>query len=595
MRKTLNTILIVIVGLLALVACTPQASLTDELVPATLMTTGRARALIADVDFDIEEVDVWKYTAQKADNGLTTGATTTQVPLDEKGQTKGLSQGSWNFNLYGYKVETVKAVEDEGEDTKTEKLICSGYVDNVNVTLDDHSITITVKPSQTKDGIGKIVIDESIEIADSEGTPYSKKADLYQYTKNVSVYKGSSSDVFEDYENAPSGVYKVVVKYTATTNKGAEYTAAEGVKTFNVYDNLTTKVSGTVKESVQAAKITGEGVFSADATGTIPEADTALSLEVAATPLGTEVKIDDTTTAKTTVEFPANSLTATGDESKEVTLSVTTTSIETASSTYSVADNGATVAAFDLTLTGATIAEDNSGIEITTYVIPGLDKTKLSVKYVEDETDSTATIKDYDPETGLLTFTVKHFSEYIVTTNEVIAYDHDSLCAAIDEGKDVKLVCDITLKNKANIYLYKSMTIDFNGKTITRNQNQYFMVGPYYPWDSIVTITFKNGTFNSKGESTPIMVMKTLVLEDMTINSWDATYNTAHGISIGLNTSKVVLKNSTVNITGYKAGIIGSYPQNVELDASSEVWATWTEQGVEKTEKQTNEKWTTIQ
>lgn len=594
MRKTLNTILIVIVGLLALVACTPQASLTDELVPATLMTTGRARALIADVDFDISEVDVWKYTAQKADNGLTTGATTTQVPLDEKGQTKGLSQGSWNFNLYGYKVETVKAVEDGAEDTKTEKLICSGYVDNANVTLDDHSITITVKPSQTKDGIGKIVIDESIEIADSEGTPYSKKAELYQYTKNVSVYKGSSSAVFEDYENAPSGVYKVVVKYTATTNKGAEYTAAEGVKTFNVYDNLTTKVSGTVKESVQAATITGEGVFSANATGTIPEEETALSLEVAATPLGTEVKIDDTTTAKTTVEFPANSLTATSGDSKEVTLSVTTTSIETASSTYSVADNGATVAAFDLTLTGATIAEDNSGIAITTYVIPGLDKTKLSVKYVEDETDSTATIKDYDSKTGLLTFTVKHFSEYIVTTNEVIAYDHDSLCAAIDEGKDVKLVCDITLKNGVEIWISEEMTIDFNGKTITRNQNKIY-AGYYYPWDQIVTITFKNGTFNSKGESTPIMVMKTLALENMTINSWDATYNTAHGISIGLPASKVVLKNSKVNVTGFNKGIIGSYPQNVELDTTSEVWATWTEQGVEKTEKQTNEKWTTIQ
>ena len=593
MKKAPNMILVIIISLLALVACTPQTSLTDELVSATLVTSDRTRALIADVDFDIAEVDVWKYTAKKADNGLTTGATTEQITLSETGETEGLSQGSWNFNLYGYKVETVENNDENTAATTTEKLICSGYVDNANVTYDDHTITITVKPSQTKNGTGNIVIDGGIEIADEDGNPYSKVENLYQYTKSISVYKSGTSNALESYENVASGVYKVVVTYTATTNTGKAYTAATGEKTFNVYDNLTTTVSGTVKESVQAAKITGEGVFSVDATFVIPEEDKALSVEVAATPLGTDVKINDTTTGKTTIEFPANSLKAADEGSTDVKFKVTTTSIETASSTYSVADNGATVAAFDFTLEGAEIklaSEENDVVEITTYVVPGLDQEKLSVKYVEDETDNTATITDYNPETGLLKFTVKHFSEYIVTTSEVIAYDHDSLYAAINEGKDVKLVCDITLKNNVYICIEHSMTIDFNGKTITRSKNN-FLVGWYYPWDSTATVTFQNGTFNSKGESNPIIVMKTLVLENMTVNSWDATYSTAHGISISFTFSKVVLKNSTVNVTGWKYGIIGSYPANVELDNDSHVYVTWKEQGEEKTGEQTNEKW----
>ena len=188
MKKALNTLFIVIVGLLAFVACTPQASLSDELVCATLTTSDRTRALIADVDFDISDVSVWKYTASKADNGLATGATTDQVVLSSSGETKALSQGSWNFNLYGYRTE----VDPENEGKTIEKLICLGYIDNANVTLDDHDITITVKPSQTKNGTGNIVIDEGIEIADSEGNPYTIKTGNYQYTKDIAVYTNGS-------------------------------------------------------------------------------------------------------------------------------------------------------------------------------------------------------------------------------------------------------------------------------------------------------------------------------------------------------------------------------------------------------------------
>ena len=367
-----------------------------------------------------------------------------------------------------------------------------------------------------------------------------------------------------------SGVYKVVVTYTSETNSGKSYTAATGEKTFNVYDNLTTTVSGTVQESVQAATIKGEGIFSADATGTIPAADTKLKLEVNATPLGTDVIINETTTGKTSVEFPANSLTATSDESNDVKLTVKTTSIETADATYSVADNGATVAGFDLTLEGATIAEENDGIEITTYVVPGLDVKTLSIKYVEDESDKTATITSYDPETGLLTFKVKHFSEYILTTSESIAYDHNSLYAAIEEGRDVKLVCDITLKDGVYVAI-TNMTIDLNGKSITRSNNQFiFGYGNSFVQPN-AEVTLKNGTLNSINEDTPITISTaSLKLENMTINDRD-TNSYYWGLNIMYQKGHVEIVNSEINVYGHDSVITGFYKSkdNYSIDTAS--------------------------
>ena len=130
MKKALQTILIVMMSLLALVSCSQEKVISDQLVSATLISTDRvSKALVAEVDFDIANVKSWKYTATKADNGLKTGETTTQVEL-KNGKTEALSQGSWNFTLYGYDVSN--------------NCICVGIANNAVVTKDKTTVSITV-------------------------------------------------------------------------------------------------------------------------------------------------------------------------------------------------------------------------------------------------------------------------------------------------------------------------------------------------------------------------------------------------------------------------------------------------------------------
>ena len=246
MRKVL--VMFLIVGLLAFVACSPDTSLNEELVNVTI-TSRDTRSLSVESSFNLGDVTVWKYTAEKADNGLKTGETTTEVELKD-GKTQQLSQGSWNFKLFGY--------------NENGNLICVGKAPNTTITVEKHTISILVGPQQTTDGTGTIEIKDDIKIVDKNGNSVEENN---PYTKTVSVY--STKDTTKKVENlnsVPSGTYYVEVVYTATSN-GEAYTAASAKKYFNVYDNLTTTISGTVEETTQAGEANpeqGEVVVSVD-------------------------------------------------------------------------------------------------------------------------------------------------------------------------------------------------------------------------------------------------------------------------------------------------------------------------------------------
>ena len=74
MKKVLALLLIAIIGLFAFVACNPDSSLNEELVNVTI-TSRDTRSLSVEAGFDLKDVTTWKYTARKADAGLTTGQT----------------------------------------------------------------------------------------------------------------------------------------------------------------------------------------------------------------------------------------------------------------------------------------------------------------------------------------------------------------------------------------------------------------------------------------------------------------------------------------------------------------------------------------
>ena len=248
MRKVL--VMFLIVGLLAFVACSPDTSLNEELVNVTI-TSRDTRSLSVESSFNLGDVTVWKYTAEKADNGLKTGETTTEVELKD-GKTQQLSQGSWNFKLYGY--------------NKDGKLICVGKAPNTTITVENHTITILVGPQQTETGRGKIFIDSNISIADKDGKLFTDTKNVY--TKIVTVKDSSENKVEESRFNfVKSGMYSVTVEYKAKDKDNNEYVAASAKKYFNVYDNLTTTISGIVEETTQAGEANpeqGEVVVSVD-------------------------------------------------------------------------------------------------------------------------------------------------------------------------------------------------------------------------------------------------------------------------------------------------------------------------------------------
>ncbi len=248
MRKVL--VMFLIVGLLAFVACSPDTSLNEELVNVTI-TSRDTRSLSVESSFNLGDVTVWKYTAEKADNGLKTGETTTEVELKD-GKTQQLSQGSWNFKLYGY--------------NKDGKLICVGKAPNTTITVENHTITILVGPQQTETGRGKIFIDSNISIADKDGKLFTDTKNVY--TKIVTVKDSSENNVEESgFNSVKSGMYSVTVEYKAKDKDNNEYVAASAKKYFNVYDNLTTTISGIVEETTQAGEANpeqGEVVVSVD-------------------------------------------------------------------------------------------------------------------------------------------------------------------------------------------------------------------------------------------------------------------------------------------------------------------------------------------
>ena len=246
MKKVLALLLIAIIGLFAFVACNPDSSLNEELVNVTI-TSRDTRSLSVEAGFDLKDVTTWKYTAEKADNGLKTGATETEVELKD-GKTQQLSQGSWNFKLFGYK---------DGN------LICVGEAPNTTITVEKHTITILVGPQQTETGRGKIFIDSNISIADKDGKLFTDTKNVY--TKIVTVKDSSENKVEESgFNSVKSGMYSVTVEYKAKDKDNNEYVAAFAKKYFNVYDNLTTTISGTVEETTQAGEANPSVVASVD-------------------------------------------------------------------------------------------------------------------------------------------------------------------------------------------------------------------------------------------------------------------------------------------------------------------------------------------
>ena len=575
MKKTLSILLIVATVLLVLVSCNSEQNFTEDLVSVSLKSA-TSKALSATNDFNVNNVSTWKYTAKKVNGGLKTGETTEQVELIEKVRTNPLSQGVWDFELYGYNSEN--------------KQICYGKVSNVKITVSEHTVSIVVAPSQTAQGtiaIGEIkLVSDTAEYSGSE------------YTQTVAIYAGKtkSGEPLDSYTSVNSGAYYVEVTLTGAS-VGDVHT---GNTVINVYDNLTTTVTGTIKETTQAAemnkkaeKITASEVATV-AVNTEGKNTDVVKIEVASTPTGvgetTTTTAEGTTTTekKTSVSFPVGALqvASTGSEttSKSVSLEITSAPIETAAASQDYAittSDGAVVAGFDFNLTGVESTTFTEAVTIETYIATGLGtKNDLAIAYVGTETGTAPTIDSYDTTTGKIVFKVYHFSKYAIISNNFVATDsngklYETFDAAIAASNNITLLKDVKLTGE--ILLNSSKTIDLNGKTLDIVSYNIELSANK---DSAYKVTFKNGKIKGNREdnlsnSTANMFFVntngTLVLDciDMDV----AAYS---GITLvqGANPANLEVKDSTINVTGgYGIGTNASKPESsyvsIQVDHST--------------------------
>ena len=470
MRKAVTIFFVAIIGLFTFVACNPDSSLNNELVNVTI-TSRDTRSLEASTDFDISSVTKWTYTAEKADNGLKTGETTEQVELVD-GKTAQLSQGSWNFTLYGYNSEN--------------ELICSGSVDNKTITTTNNSVVITVGPLQTENGNGSIHILSDIALVDAKGNKYEEKEGSLTYTKNIYLYDSTGKELSLTnndltYDNAKSGFYCVKVEYVAKANDGTEYVAASGYKYFNVYDNLTTIISGTIEESTTSTDISISGDV-ATVSKKVNLSENGSMLDVTASPLEVGNK-----NAKTSITIPANSVENTSD----VDFSLVVYSAKYASSCEKfIAESGnSVVAGLDITLKNGEseiTSFNNNSINVVTYIAKGL--ANVGVKYNGD--GEQPTFVSYDDKTGRLEFTTTHLSEYYVVSSSVAVNENNlafsTLKEAVENSTQVVLLQNCTSnesigsKNIENSLLVgKKIELYLNGFNISFEENKYFIIYGY--------------------------------------------------------------------------------------------------------------------
>ena len=504
MKKTLSVLLIVATVLLVLVSCNSEQKFTEDLVSVSI-TSSLGKSLSGSTDFDVNNVTTWKYTAKKVNGGLKTGETSVKVALVDNVRTNPLSQGIWDFELYGY-----KTVNSE------EKLICSGKVSNVKITTNEHLVSIVVAPSQTEQGT--IAIGD-IKIADSNGITYSGD----EYTLAVEVYEGKSVagtkvTLTDNKATVNSGSYYVLVNFTGKTVGDVH----QGAVVVNVYDNLTTTVSGTIQEVAQSADMNkkAEKITASEEATVAVRADgknnEEVKFEVASTPTGvgkTTTTTGGTTTTeekKTSVSFPAGALqvaeSSSASSTQAVSLEITSAPIETASASADYAitgSDGAVVAGFDFNLTGVESTSFSEAVTIETYIATGLGtKDDLAIAYVGTDTGSKVpSIESYDSTTGKIVFNVYHFSKYAVVSKSFVATDSNgklyaTFDAAIEASKNVLLLKDITLTDKKTIN--KDLVIDLNGRTLTLNENVDLTIGNS-DLDENITVTIKNGTIDGEG------------------------------------------------------------------------------------------------
>lgn len=506
MKKSLLVLAsIMILALCTFVACTAEVS--DPYDGLTYVTFGgespTSKNLLASYEVASYDSLYWFYTAEKKDNYGTSGAVANK-PVHEgntglNNTVGSFSQGKWKFTLSAYKDNAVN------ENTKV-------YEGSVEVSLKGQKVTVPV--SVTPYGTtGALKFDGAYFEWKASGSEApvieivakgSKTGQIYTLGNKIADDNTNPEDVKIKLDITSAGDNKTykIADCEYSTVKADYYNCTiiayiDDPKTpifsqtlgFRVYGSATTIIKGDITEqsgtdvNFNPAK-QGMAVF---------KGATTASVEV--TPSGTDT---------TTVDFGANNL----DNTSTYYLNVAATSVASAANKFTVSDSTkAPVAGIDLELVKVSSDGSNSkvrkfsgdAVTIKTYIEKGL--TGVTVEYNGTDGEDPVVV-GYNSDTGELTFTTNHFSEFYAVSDSVAVVSNETeekgyarLVDAIGSSKDgatIKLLKNIELTESiriGSIDYRKSLTIDFDGYTISGDSSN----------DSLFCVENSEVIFTGKG------------------------------------------------------------------------------------------------
>lgn len=625
-RKVLGILLLALITAFVAVSCSGNieapASSAEEL---SYVTFGNGHSRELGTSYLTEDYDYlyWFYTATKTDaygttgsEGLTDGVPTAAVSKSGDNPAKGLSgrvgpfsQGSWTFKLYAY----AEAVDSEGAGLgtpdKTNLIYASddvsvilkgGEVKNIPVSVSTQGETGTIK---VEDVYFAWYSNDNAELGPiGQGGGTSKPSIKFELKNTSGTNIAPATISFGDYtdgkfyvpdatyQNISIGYYtaKVSVYLNGTATDGTPidnegtplYTQTFGVR---VYGNAITYISGDMIEGV-TTYVTFDVPDQAMRVFTV-NADTSTIVTANVTALNGNKESSGASAEenqKTTVTFPSGAL----DSSAVHQLDVAVTPIASAEQKFQVSgkiDGQAAVSGIDLTMVKVQKKDDGSTeqkpvdsfngktVKVTTYIATGLSDVK--VKYLKSDGTYEDISSTYEAESGRLTFTTTHFSQYVVVApvealNVSTGVPYTSLASAIvsaGDGQEIQLTEDANITSA--ITVDKNLTLDLNGKDIHGTGTRIFNVTAgtleLTGTGSLISTGIVSGSSVIRvGSNNNLTVLKAglIVGKDVTISGLES-----YGITVfGSKTMETVFINGTVS----------SYSGAVSGNGTSSYWGT---------------------
>ena len=400
--KKLSCILLAVMLITALfVSCKAEVIDDSNLVSVHFTTDDNAKGLNwSRPAFDSSKY-YWSVEAVKEDNGPKTGEGTLNVGSNlapEEGIGP-FSQGAWEFTLLGY------------SNSSKETLVYKGTGKG---TLTKNSNSVSVPVESQMQGNGSIHISKDIVLKDKGGVSYAPTnvvvmtSDQNTEVKNA-VFDTISGNTFD----IEAGYYAVTIKMVDADN-GITYSS--NTIYVNVYAGQTTTIGGTLDESTTSTKFEAEdGTIRGNANAELPNEEGSTILTIDNFPEAG---------AKTLVEIP-NCL------GEKAALNVVAYPSSLVAKTFGFDGEESVPFAgmeFTLTVDGKEVDffGDESKVKVTTYIRGGLNRENLKLIYNGPETTNDGKklvheIKSYDPSKGVLVFETNHFSQFIISSDDIVA------------------------------------------------------------------------------------------------------------------------------------------------------------------------------